>query len=158
MESFERIAARAENREVQFEREINCKIYSLYNERTLVMTEMHDNYHKIKLAFITDSSYRILEIAASMEKVPFESCRNALPSVERLAGTGVFEGGVLRKIKHIIPRNEGCTHLYEMLESAFRALFAASQKKSDAEAGKEPRYIAKRFPSLVGTCISFDRS
>jgi len=148
----------AQNREVQFEREIRCKIYSLDNETTLVMTEMHDNYHKIGLAFTTDSSYRILEISASMEKVPFESCRNALPSLERLAGTGVFEGGVLRKINQIIPRNEGCTHLYEMLESAFRSLFAASQKKSAAGAVKESRDITKRIPSLAGMCISFDRS
>ncbi len=54
-----KIAALAENSEIQF---------------------MHDDYHKITLAFTTDSSYRILDIAASMEKVPFESCRNSLPS------------------------------------------------------------------------------
>ncbi len=46
----------------------------------------------------------------------------------------------------------------QMLESAFRALFAASQKKSAAGAVKESRYITKIIPSLAGTCISFDRS
>jgi|GEM_PF-2946160 len=103
MESFERIAARPENTEVRFGREIRCKIYSLDNERTLVMTEMHDSHHKIKLAFTT----------------------------------------------------KWCAHLYEMPESAFRA-FAASQKKSAAVKGS--LYIIKRTPSLVGTCISFNRS
>lgn len=67
---FEQIAAHADNRAVQFECEIKCKIYSLDldTKRALAMTEMHDDYRKIKLAFTIDSGCRILEIAASMEK------------------------------------------------------------------------------------------
>ncbi len=155
MESFERIEAKAKKCAVQFEREIKCKIYSLDNEKTLVVTEMQDDFHKIKMAFTTDSGYRILDISASMEKVPFGSCRGALPSLERLAGTGVYEGGVLKKIHQLIPKNEGCTHLYEMLESSFGALFASMQKKSGAAAVEESRDIVKKIPSLAGTCISF---
>lgn len=67
MERFEWIAAHAQNSEVQFEREIRCKIYSLDNERILVMTEMHDYYHKIEVAFTC-----AVEIFASSKSREYE--------------------------------------------------------------------------------------
>jgi hypothetical protein len=81
-----------------------------------------------------------------------------------LAGIGVLERGGLKRVKERIPRNLGCTHIYEMIESTFRAIFVGSysihgQKwegvlSLDLE---ENRQLALQSPVLADTCHAFHR-
>jgi hypothetical protein len=81
-----------------------------------------------------------------------------------LKGIGVLERGGLKKVKERIPRNLGCTHVYEMIESTFRSIFVGSysihgQKWEGVLALdlEENRQLGLQSPVLVDTCYAFNR-
>jgi hypothetical protein len=68
----------------------------------------------------------------------------------------------------MIPRSDGCTHLYHVLESCLRALFIGGRggKPSDSVYERpatstltleQRRQRVMQIPILKGTCISFSK-
>ena len=69
----------------------------------------------------------IADIRAIMLRYPFNVCPEAPESYRRLIGLKLFEPGTMKKIHQLIPRSDGCTHLYHVLESCLRALFISGR-------------------------------
>lgn len=166
MKDYERIKALAKHHKQVFGRIVKCEMYKLEDGRILALTRMHDDYHDMNLAILLDDGYRIEEIAGRMDRIPYPCCETQpLEMLSSLKGIGVLARGGLRQIKERIPRNQGCTHVYEMLESSFRAIFVGSYGIIDqkwegvlALDMEENRQLALDSPVLADTCFAFDRA
>lgn len=161
---YEAIKALAKHHKQVFGRIVKCEMYKLEAGKLLALARMHDDYHDMNLAILLDDAYRIREIGATMDRIPYPQCEKV--PVEKLAalkGIGVLERGGLRAVKERIPRNLGCTHIYEMIESTFRAIFVGSYSvigqrwegvlSLDME---ENRQLGLQSPILADTCYAFN--
>ena len=165
MRSFEELKGLAKHHKQGFGRIVKCEMYKLETGKVLALTGMHDDYHDMNLAVLLDDSYRIEEIAGRMDRIPYPCCEiGPLERLSTLAGVGVLERGGLKKIKERIPRNLGCTHVYEMIESTFRAIFVGSYNLVDRKWEgvldldmEENRQLGIRSPILADTCYAFHR-
>lgn len=160
---YEAIRGLAKHHKQFFGRTVTCEMYKVEEGRILALTHMHDDYHDMDLAILLDESYRIVEIAGRMERIPYPCCETKpLEMLSALKGVGVLERGGLAKVKERIPRKLGCTHLYEMLGSTFRAIFVGSYSllggkwedilSLDLE---ENRQLGIRSPVLADSCFAF---
>jgi hypothetical protein len=163
--NYEAITALAKHHKQVFGRIVNCEMYKLEEGKMLALARMHDDYHDMRLALLLDDGFQIEEIGGRMERIPYPCCeKKPLEMLGSLKGIRVLERGGLKKVKERIPRNMGCTHVYEMIESTFRAIFVGSysihgQKWEgvldlDLE---ENRQLGLVSPVLVDTCYAFNR-
>jgi hypothetical protein len=161
---FEGIKGLAKHHKQIFGRIVKCEMYKLEDGRVLAITRMHDDYHDMNLAILLSDAYRIEEIAGKMDRIPYPCCESRpLEMLSALKGIGVLERGGLKKAKERIPRNMGCTHVYEMLESTFRAIFVGSYSiinqrwegvlDLDLE---ENRQLGLQSPVLADSCYAFN--
>ncbi len=161
---YEAIKGLAKHHKQVFGRIVKCEMYKIEDGRILALSRMHDDYHDMNLAILLDSAYRVEEIGGKMDRIPYPCCeKKPLEMLSALKGIAVMERGGLKKVKAAIPRNLGCTHIYEMIESAFRAIFVGSysihgQKWEgildlDLE---ENRQLGLRSPVLADTCFAFN--
>jgi hypothetical protein len=161
---YEAIKNLAKHHKQVFGRIVKCEMYKLEEGRILALSRMHDDYHDMNLAILLDAGYRIEDIGGKMDRIPYPCCEGKpLEMLSRLKGIGVMERGGLKKVKEAIPRNAGCTHIYEMIESTFRAVFVGSysihgQKWEgildlDLE---ENRQMGLGSPVLADTCYAFN--
>ena len=163
---FEAITALAKHHKQMFGRIVKCEMYKLEDGRLLAITRLHDDYHDINLGIVLSGAYAIEEIAAKMDRIPYPCCEGKpLEMLSALTGIAVLERGVMRKVKDRIPRNQGCTHLLEMIEASFRAIFVGSYSilhhgwegvlELDLE---ENRQLGIQSPVLADTCYAFHRA
>jgi len=164
MRTFVELKGLAKHHKQVFGRIVKCEMYKLDAGKILALTGMHDDYHDMNLAVLLDDAYRIEEIAARMDRIPYPCCETGpLALLPSLAGIGVLERGGLKKVKQRIPRNLGCTHVYEMIESTFRAIFVGSYsivgRKWEGVLDldmEENRQLGIRSPILSDTCYAFN--
>ena len=161
---YEAITGLAKHHKQVFGRIVKCEMYKLEDGKVLALTRMHDDYHDMNLAILLDDAYRIEEIAGKMDRIPYPCCEEKpLSMLPELKGISVLARGGLRQVKQRVPRNAGCTHVYEMIESTFRAIFVGSysivgQKWEgvltlDLE---ENRQMGLASPILADTCYAFN--
>ena len=162
---YEAIRGLAKHHKQVFGRIVKCEMYKLEGRKLLTLTRMHDDYHDMNLAMLLDEGYRIEEIAGTMDRIPYPRCETRpLEVLSALKGIGILERGGLAEVKKRIPRNQGCTHMYEMIEATFRSVFVGmysihGQKwegilSLDME---ENRQLGLQSPVLADTCYAFDR-
>jgi Protein of unknown function (DUF2889) len=160
---FEAIAALARHHKQVFGRTVRCEMYRIGDGRVLAITRLHDDYHDMTLGILLSDAYRIEEIAGKMDRIPYPCCdTKPLEMLSALKGIAVLERGGIRKVKERIPRNAGCTHLHEMIEASFRAIFVGSYSilhrgwegvlDLDLE---ENRQLGIESPVLADTCYAF---
>src|SRR5512134_1579726 len=162
---YEGIKGLAKHHKQVFGRIVNCEMYQLEEGRLLALSRMHDDFHDISLAIVLTRENRIVEIAGKMDRIPYPCCETRpLEMLTVLKGIGVLERGGLKKVKERIPRNLGCTHVYEMIESTFRAIFVGSYRihgqKWEGVLDLEPeenRQLGLQSPVLADTCYAFNR-
>jgi len=162
---YEAIKSLAKHHKQVFGRIVKCEMYKLEGEKILALTRMHDDYHDMNLAILLDGSYRIEKIAGKMDRIPYPCCEEKpLAMLSELVGIAVLERGGLKKVKERIPREAGCSHVYEMIESTFRAIFVGSYSIIDQNWNgvlsldlEEHRQLGIRSPILADTCYAFHR-
>jgi hypothetical protein len=162
---YEAIKSLAKHHKQVFGRIVKCEMYKLEGEKILALTRMHDDYHDMNLALLLDDSYRIEKIAGKMDRIPYPCCEDRpLAMLSELVGIAVLERGGLKKVKERIPREAGCSHVYEMIESTFRAIFVGSYSIIDQNWNgvlsldlEEHRQLGIRSPILADTCYAFHR-
>lgn len=143
-----------------FHRTVSTEVY-LTEEGGLSICKLHDNYHDMELALLIDlDTYAIKDIAVMMYRHPFEDCVQSYTSYKRLIGLKVMGGGVLHQVHQLIPRVDGCTHLYTALEAALRALFIgagyeAIRNRTTPASRAENQEILRQHPLTKNTCVSF---
>ncbi len=163
---YEGIKDLAKHHKQVFGRIVKCEMYKLEDGKILALTRMHDDYHDMNLVILLDDAYRIEEIAGKMDRIPYPCCeKKPLEMLGNLTGIAVLERGGLKTVKARVPRNLGCTHVYEMLESTFRAIFVGSYSIIDHDWEgvlsldlEENRQIALQSPVLADTCYAFNRA
>lgn len=162
---FESIKELAKHHKQMFGRIVKCEMYRLEDGRALAITRLHDDYHDMNLGILLSDSYRIEEIAGKMDRIPYPCCETKpLEMLSKLKGIGVLERGGMRQVKDRIPRNMACTHIYEMVESSFRAIFVGSysilhqgwEDVLDLDF-EEHRQLGIRSQVLAETCYAFNR-
>ena len=161
---FQEIRELAKHHKQSFGRILKCEMYKLENGRLLTITRLHDDFHDMNLAILLDDAYHIEEIAGKMDRIPYPICeKKPLEILAALKGIGVMERGGLKKVKERIPRNLGCTHVYEMLESTFRAIFVGLYRITDSKWEgildldmDEHRQLGAKSPLLGDSCFAFN--
>jgi len=161
---FEAIKGLAKHHKQVFGRIVKCEMYKLENGKALALTRMHDDFHDMNLAILLDDTYHIEEIAGKMDRIPYPCCeKKPLELLTALKGVGILERGGLKKVKERIPRNMGCTHVYEMIESTFRAIFVGSYRVTDAKWEgildldmDEHRQLGVKSALLRDSCYAFN--
>lgn len=151
-----------------FQRQVTTAVYHI-DHRMLAVATLQDTYHDMRMAVLVNSiSQQIEDIRAVMLRYPFNVCPEAPESYRRLIGLRVYDPGTMKKIHEMIPRRDGCTHLYHVLESCLRALFIGGRggKPSDSVYERPELDVASlekrrqrvmQVPMLKGTCISFSK-
>ncbi len=143
-----------------FHRTVSTEVY-LTQEGALSICKLHDNYHDMELAVLVDQeTYVIKDIAVTMNRHPFETCPESHESYKRLIGLRVMGGGVLHMIHQLIPRVDGCTHLYTALEASLRALFIGAgyeeiRGRANLVTRAEHQEILRQMIYTRDTCVSF---
>lgn len=164
--NYEAIRSLAKHHKQVFGRIVNCEMYKLEKGKVLTLAQMHDDYHDIHLAILLSDAYRVEEIAGKMDRIPYPCCEEKpLEMLGNLKGIEVLARGGLKKVKERIPRNLGCTHIYEMIESTFRAIYVGSYSIVDRKWEgvltldmEENRQLALHSPNLTDTCYAFNRA
>lgn len=162
---YETITGLAKHHKQVFGRIVNCEMYKMEDGKMLALSRMHDDFHDMNLAILLDDKYVIEAIGGKMDRIPHPCCeKKPLEMLSSLKGIGVLERGSLKKVKERIPRNLGCTHVYEMIESTFRAVFVGSYsihgKKWEGVLALDPeenRQLGLQSPVLADTCYAFHR-
>jgi len=162
---YEAITALAKHHKQVFGRIVNCEMYRLEDGKVLALSRMHDDYHDMNLAILLDDKFYIEEVGGKMERIPYPCCeKKPLEMLSALKGIGVLERGGLKKVKERVPRNIGCTHVYEMIESTFRSVFVGSYsiygQKWEGVLSlelEENRQLGLQSPVLAETCYAFNR-
>lgn len=164
--NYEALRNLAKHHKQVFGRIVNCEMYKLEEGKILTLAKMHDDYHDIHLAILLSDTYRVEEIAGKMDRIPYPCCEEKpLEMLGKLVGIEVLARGGLKKVKERIPRNLGCTHVYEMIESTFRAIYVGSYSIVDRKWEgvltldmEENRQLALHSPNLTDTCYAFNRA
>ena len=160
-EAIRDIAKRAKR---DFIRVTENEIYKIKDGRVLAVTKMNDKYHDMEMAVLLSCSFKIEEIAARMARVPYPCCETSpLETLSVLKGIAVLEPGAMKQVRERIPRNLGCTHINEMIESSFRAIFAGSHdilygnwEELIDISPDEHRQLGIHASVLAGSCHAFD--
>lgn len=158
--TFDDLMALAKYKKQTFGREVRCATYRI-DDKVLAVTHMHDDFHDMRLAMLVDEKMEIHEVACEMERIPYGSCLEVPPRYETLKGMSIFQKGVLKEIRARIPREQGCVHVFEMLESTLRSLFAAISSHRGEYVRlnldrDESQQLAIANPILRNTCWSFN--
>jgi hypothetical protein len=162
--NYEAIRDTAKRGKRDFIRIIENEIYKLEGGRVLAVSKMNDKYHDMEIAVLLSCSFHIEEIAGRMARTPYPCCETSpLEMLSLLKGIAVMESGAMKQVRERIPRNKGCTHIYEMIESSFRAIFAGShdilygnwEELIDINPD-EHRQLGIHAPVLAGSCHAFD--
>jgi len=163
--TYSEIIDKIKHSQQKMNRMLSVDIFTTDNNRKVItVCKMHDDYHDLQLAIVfKKGSFKIEDIAPQMTRTPYPVCMNAAEPYKKLIGISAFEKGVLRKVKEIIRRNEACTHITEMIEVSFRALFASLENLDGSlfKTGVTPdehRQLVMSLPGMLNTCLAFNQN
>lgn len=148
-----------------FQRQVTTAVYHI-ESGVLATAILQDTYHDMRMAILVDpKTHEIRDIRAVMLRYPFNVCPEAPAIYRGLIGLKLYQPGTMKRIHELIPRRDGCTHLYHILESCIRALFIGGRQEKTTDNVYEQqiaklspemrRRHAMAQPMLKGTCISF---
>ncbi|KZD07273.1 DUF2889 domain-containing protein [Oceanibaculum pacificum] len=97
--------------------------------------------HGMWLRITLDDAYTILAVEARTEYSPYQVCGNITANYQKLVGLAIGPG-FTQKVKALMGRTEGCTHLTELLwpmaTTAYQTMVA---KRRDPDAEQKPWHI-----------------
>ena len=157
---FEDVFAHARYNKQNFGRHVACEVYQIEGNKILTIARMHDDYHDISLAILIGPNLDIEAVAPKMDRIPYPVCSGAVEAYGRMVGLNVFKRGILKEVRDLVGRTAGCTHLFELVESTLRGLFAAMYSMRgfdirDMLNVEEVRQVNLHSPLLNDTCHSF---
>jgi hypothetical protein len=114
-----------------------------------------DPVHDMWLRLTIDDSLTIRAVEAVTDKSPFRVCPEITPNFERLVGLNIGPGFHAR-VRALVGRAEGCTHLVELLwplaTTAFQTIYPWKERQMALNG--ETNTPAGR-PRLLDTCHAF---
>ena len=118
--------------------------------------EPGDPIHHMRVRITVDDELRIHAAEAVSISTPYELCRAAAPNFSRLVGIRIGPG-YMRKVKERYGRDQGCTHILELLyplgTTAYQTVFPYReyQRRLDGQSEGE----AMRHGPPLNSCYSF---
>ena len=163
--TYEEIFEKIKHSQQKMNRTLSVDIFTIDNNKRIVtICKMHDDYHDLELAMIfKKGTFKIEAIAPKMIRTPYSICLTATEPYQSLVGISAFEKGVLKKIREIIKRNTACTHITEMIEVTFRALFASLENLDGSlfdtgVTSEQHRQLVMSLPGMLNTCKAFNEN
>lgn len=115
--------------------------------------------HDISVRVTIDDEMTVIEVAASMDTVPFSYCQGGANGLPALVG-GNLGNGWRKRLEAVLGRTLGCTHLREMLAGAATVAFqtlSAERERRVGAADPDPRNLSEK-PFYLGGCYSLAES
>jgi hypothetical protein len=87
--------------------------------------------HEMWVRLTIDDQLSICEAACSSDAVPYPTCREVPPNLQRLVGLSV-SGGFKKQVRALIGGTEGCTHILALIDAMSSvAVHALAAKRRD---------------------------
>lgn len=148
-----------------FERRLDCQVYK-DGDSIRAESFFKDPYHDIALTLWVDKkTFRIINAKARMKKAPYVVCAEVEALVASLCGLSIYHRAVNREVRRLIPRQAGCTHLFELIEFSLGCLFSGAPLAGAGDENspqplegiypEEHRKIHSDNPWLKNTCRAF---
>jgi hypothetical protein len=144
-----------------YERNINCAVQQLSDERIGTKASLLDLNHNMRVDLIVNVKTREIERArVQMTKTPFAVCHQTEKLVEAVQGLRI-ERGISARLYQLLGRGRGCTHLFELALEAVRLSSNVmlglnvdreewvQRRLDDAE------FVRRALPFLRGSCLPF---
>ena len=126
-------------------RDTKPELYTIRNERSW---QPGEPIHHMLIRATVGMDLVVREIAVTMEAHPHGPCPQAMASMQRMVGCTMGRGW-RKAIDHHMGREQGCTHLRELLFNMATAAFQGMESVlRDTEPGVPPAYL--------GTCTAWD--
>ena len=115
-----------------------------------------DPVHDIALRLAIDESMTVREAQATMRAMPYPTCIEVEPILQRLVGERIGSGW-RKVVQSKLGRIESCTHLSELLGPAVTTLFQTMTqgKDPDGRDSLEDQRARTERPFFVGGCHSW---
>lgn len=111
--------------------------------------------HDISVRVTFDDAMTVVDVAASMDTVPFSYCQGGANALSELIG-GNFAKGWRKHLDATLGRTHGCTHLREMLMGAATVAFQTLSAERERRVGSvdlDPQKLSEK-PFYLGGCYS----
>ncbi len=108
--------------------------------------------HDMWLRLTVDGDLTIRAVAAAMDLTPYRICPSVAPNFQRLYGLTIGPG-FLAKVRHLLGRTEGCTHLVELIGPVATTAFQTIQPQRWRPATND----APARPELLDSCHAYAR-
>lgn len=144
-----------------YERNINCAVQQLSDERIGTKASLLDLNHNMRVDLVVNVRTREIERArVQMNKTPFAVCRETEQLIDGVRGLRI-ERGVSARLYQLLGRGRGCTHLFELTLEAVRLSSNVmlglnvdreewvQRRLDDAE------FVRRSLPFLRGSCLPF---
>lgn len=115
-----------------------------------------DPIHHMRVRITVDDELRIHAAEAVSISTPYDLCRAAAPNFERLVGIRIGPG-YMRKVKERYGRDQGCTHILELLyplgTTAYQTVFPYREYQRRLSGMTEGESMRNGPP--LNSCYSF---
>jgi len=110
--------------------------------------------HRMSLRLTLDLDFLIHKVDVAMDDTPYGICRQVENNIRKLEGIRIGPGW-LKKVRERMPRNAGCTHLYELLNpiatTAYQSMHLALEERADSLPGRNA-------PPILDQCLTLART
>jgi len=110
--------------------------------------------HRMSLRLTIDLDFLIHQVDVAMDDTPYGICREVETNIKKIKGI-IISGGWLREVRERMPRNAGCTHLYELLNpiatTAYQSMHLALEERADNLPQRGP-------PPILDQCLTLART
>jgi hypothetical protein len=154
-DDYERLVSEAGDK--RFDRTFHNELFLHPDGGWVSVTSLDDDFHSMRVALRIADDGTIVEAAGKMLRRPYDTCPRALETLRHLVGASLARPSSHRQIKDRVPRTEGCLHVVDMVEIAFRAFrIAKGHDIPPGYAGEGTRkMLLELLPNMRNTCVSF---
>lgn len=122
-------------------RTINSYVHDHDEKYLAILSNLTDFAHIFEVIIKIDmESKKIVETKATYYKTPYNICKKTAELIDKIKGTEIKKG-VIKDIAKKLSGNEGCIHLFELVENAIKLA-------STIIIGKKANYFSKEFKNL----------
>ena len=110
--------------------------------------------HLMSLRLTLDLDFLIHAVDVAMDSTPYGICRQVETNIKKLAGIRIGPGW-LKQVRQRMPRTDGCTHLYELLNPIATTAYQSMHLALEERAGQMPQ---RNPPPILDQCHTLSRT
>ena len=110
-----------------------------------------DPLHDMWLRLTLDATMHIQDIEAVTDSGPYPICGDITPEFNKLKGLQIGPGW-MRKVRGQVGGVQGCTHLFELLQTLATVAFQTVLSRTRADKGAAATGTSNKRPVYIDTC------